>query len=242
MVFYIRQLQEKCHKQKRPLYLTFIDVTKAFNMGTRTGLYTLLPRIGCPPNLLKMIMSFHDAMMGTLQYDGSSADSFPIKSSVKQGCVLAHTLFGIFFSLLLRYAFHESDDGIFLHTRSNGNLFKLLHLRAKTRVHRVLIREIRFADDAVIAMHSEESLQRLISRFADACRVLPHHQPDENQHHGPTCRHHPSFPRDACVGLVMCGERKTVTSQRTSSKASSPPVHVPPDDLPCASRTCARET
>ncbi|KAK3785160.1 hypothetical protein RRG08_021959 [Elysia crispata] len=37
-------------------------------------------------------------------YDGSSSDPFPIKSGVKQGCVLAPTQFGIFFSLLLRYA------------------------------------------------------------------------------------------------------------------------------------------
>ena len=170
MVFSIRQLQEKCREQRRPLYLAFIDLTKAFDLVSRTGLFTLLLRIGCPPKLLKMIMSFHDGMMGTVQYDGSSSDPFPIKSGVKQGCVLAPTLFGIFFSLLLRYAFHESDDGIFLHTRSDGNLFNLARLRAKTKVQQVLIREVLFADDAALTSHSEEALQRLISRFADACK------------------------------------------------------------------------
>ncbi|MCJ8749798.1 hypothetical protein PDJAM_G00180330 [Pangasius djambal] len=84
-----------------------------------------------------MVESFHDNTFGTVQYDGSSSDPFPIKSGVKQGCVLTPTLFGIFFSLLLRYAFSESGDGIFLHTRCDGNLFNLARLRAKTKVHRI---------------------------------------------------------------------------------------------------------
>ena len=145
-----------------------------------------------PPKLLKVIMSFRHGMMCTVQFDGSSSDPFPIKSGVKQGCVLALTLFGIFFSLLLPYLFHESEDGIFVHTRSNDNLFNLWHLRAKTKVHRVLTREMLFADDAALATYSQEALQRLISCFTNACRVLPHHQPEVNQYHGPTCRHHPN--------------------------------------------------
>ena len=155
--------------QKRPLYLAFINLTKAFDLVSRNGLFALLERIGCPPKLLKMITSFHDDMNGTVQFDGSSSDPFPIKNGVKQGCVLAPTLFGVFFSLLLCYAFRESEDGIFLHTRSDGNLFNLARLRAKTKVRRVLIREMLFADDAALTAHTEEALQRLITRFAEAC-------------------------------------------------------------------------
>lgn len=170
MIFSLRQLQEKCREQRRPLFLAFIDLTKAFDLVSRKGLFTLLQRIGCPPKLLRMIVSFHEDMQGTVNYDGSSSDPFPIRSGVKQGCVLAPTLFGIFFSLLLSYAFKESEDGVYLHTRSDGNLFNLARLRAKTKVRKVLIREMLFADDAALAAHTEESLQRLISCFAHACR------------------------------------------------------------------------
>ncbi|GFS21693.1 hypothetical protein ElyMa_003344900 [Elysia marginata] len=41
-------------------------------------------------------------------------------SGEKQICVQVPTLFGIYFSLLY-YAFHGSEDGIFLHSRSDGN-------------------------------------------------------------------------------------------------------------------------
>ena len=40
------------------------------------------------------------------------------------------TLFGIFFSLVLSYVFKSSDDGVYLHTRSDGQLFNLARLKA----------------------------------------------------------------------------------------------------------------
>ncbi len=169
MIFSLRQLQEKCREQRQPLYIAFIDLTKAFDLVSRKGLFTLLHRIGCPPKLLKMVTSFHDKMKGTVQYGGLYSEAFPIRSGVKQGCVLAPTLFGIFFSLLLRHAFSQSEDGVFIRTRSDGNLFNLARLRAKTKVRRVLIREMLFADDAALTAHTEDALQRLISSFARAC-------------------------------------------------------------------------
>ena len=170
MVFSVRQLQEKCREQRQPLYLAFIDLTKAFDLVSRTGLFTLLQRVGCPPKLLSIISSFHNNMMGTVFYDGSNSDPFPIKSGVKQGCVLAPTLFGIFFSLLLSYAFKDNEDGVFLHSRSDGNLFNLARLRTLSKVRCVLIREMLFADDAALAAHRQEVLQRLITCFSDACK------------------------------------------------------------------------
>ena len=169
MIFSLRQLQEKCREQRRPLYIAFIDLTKAFDLVSMSGLFTLLRRIGSPPpKLLRMITSFHKEMKGTVQYDGSSSDPFPIKSGVKQGCVLAPTLFGILFSLL-RYAFSESEEGIYLHTRSDGSMFNLARLRAKTKVHKVLVREMLFADDAAIKAQTGAALQELINCFAQAC-------------------------------------------------------------------------
>ena len=82
MIFSLSQLQEKCREQRRPLYIAFIGLTKALDLVSRAGLFTLLQRIGCPPKLLRMITSFHEDMKGAVQYNGSSSDSFPIKSGV----------------------------------------------------------------------------------------------------------------------------------------------------------------
>lgn len=79
-----------------------------------------------------MVVSFHTNMKGKILFDGSTSEPFFINSGVKQGCVLAPNLFGIFFSLLLSYAFGSSTDGVYLHTRSDRKLFSLVRLRAKT--------------------------------------------------------------------------------------------------------------
>ena len=168
-IFSLRQLQEKCREQRKPLYIALIDLTKTFDLVSRKGLFTLLQRVGCPPKLLRMITSFHKDMQGTVQYDSSTSDPFSIKSEVKQGCVLTPTLFGIFFFLLLSYALSQSEDGVYLHTRSDGNLFNLAHLREKIKFWKVLIREMLFADNAALNAHTEGALQRLISSFAHAC-------------------------------------------------------------------------
>ena len=83
MIFSLHQSQEKCCEQRWPLYITFIDLTKAFDLVSRKGLFTLLQRIGCCPRILRMITSFHDGMWSTVQYDGSSSDPFPIRNGVK---------------------------------------------------------------------------------------------------------------------------------------------------------------
>ena len=48
MIFSLRQLQEKCREQHMPLYIAFIDLTKAFDLVSRDGLFKVLPKIGCP--------------------------------------------------------------------------------------------------------------------------------------------------------------------------------------------------
>ena len=82
MIFTLRQLQEKCREQQRPLYIVFVDLTKAFDLVSRKGLFQLLEKIGCPQKLLKVLISFHEGMTGTVLFDGSSSAAFPITSGV----------------------------------------------------------------------------------------------------------------------------------------------------------------
>ena len=152
-----------------PLYIAFIDLTKAFDLVSRDGLFKILTKIGCPPKLQSITESFHSGMKGTVQFNGSLSEPFEIRSGVKQGCVLAPTLFGIFFAMLLKHAFGDATEGIYLRTRSDGRLFNLTRLRAKTKVQDVLIRDMLFADDAAIATHTQQDLQSLMDCFSQAC-------------------------------------------------------------------------
>ena len=169
MIFSLRQIQEKCREQNKPLYMCFVDLAKAFDTVSRAGLFSVLDRIGCPPQLLSLIASFHENMKATIQFDGEVSDNFQVQSGVKQGCVLAPTLFGIYFSVLLQCAFQNSMEGVYLRTRSDGKLFKIARLRAKTKTRSILIRELLFADDAALVCHSQEDLQAMLNRLHRAC-------------------------------------------------------------------------
>ena len=91
-------------------------------------------------------------------------------ASNKGACVLAPTIFGFCFGLLLTHSFDTTTKGIYLRTRSDGRLFNLARLRAKTKVRDVLIRDMLFVDDAAVATHTQEELQSLMDCFSLACR------------------------------------------------------------------------
>ena len=172
MIFSLCQVQEKCRKQKQPLYLVFIDLTKAFDLVSRDGPFKMLPIFGCPPKLLSLIRSFHNGMLSTVHFVGDISNAFGNKSGVKQGCVLAPTFFGIFFALLLKHAFGTSSDGVYLHRRTDGRLFNITRLRSKSKTSKVTVRDLLFADDAAIASHTQDGLQRLMDRLSNACDLF----------------------------------------------------------------------
>lgn len=60
MVFVLRQLQEKCREQNKGLYATFVDLTKALDTVSRSGLWLILERLGCPPKFLQMVIQLHE--------------------------------------------------------------------------------------------------------------------------------------------------------------------------------------
>ena len=70
-VFTSRQLQEKFIEQQCPLYVAFIDLTKAFDLITRSGLFAILRLFGCSDTLLSIILKLHDDMHATVHVNGS---------------------------------------------------------------------------------------------------------------------------------------------------------------------------
>ncbi|PFX12887.1 hypothetical protein AWC38_SpisGene23083 [Stylophora pistillata] len=109
--------------------------------------------------------------VGTVQYDENRSEAFDINSGVKQGCVLAPTLFNIF-SLILNHAFKSSEERILIRSRSDGRLFNPARLRAKTKVRKVAIRDLLFADDVALVARGAEKLQLLLNQFSDACEAF----------------------------------------------------------------------
>ena len=169
MIFSVRQLQEKCRKQRQDLYLLFVDLTKAFDTVCRAGLWYILAKLGCPAKFTHMVRSFHDGMLARVLEHGMVSEPIPVTNGVKQGCVLAPTLFSILFATMLQQALSKSNAGVSINCRTDGKAFDLRRLKAKTKVYEALLRDFLFADDCALAATSEEDLQELADNLSDAC-------------------------------------------------------------------------
>ena len=93
-----------------------------------------------------------------------------VTNGVKQGCVLAPTLFSIFLSALLDEAFRDMGDGVYLQSRQSADLFNVAHFRAKTKTIMILMRELLFADDSALVAHSAEEMQKNRGCFSNASK------------------------------------------------------------------------
>ncbi|KAJ7406007.1 hypothetical protein WISP_136332 [Willisornis vidua] len=76
---------------------------------SRKGLWQILDHLGCPPKFLKMIILLHEDQCGQVKYGDALSKPFAITNDVKQGCVLAPTLFTVFFSMMHQRAVVDID-------------------------------------------------------------------------------------------------------------------------------------
>ena len=128
MMFVIRRLQELARKKRIPLYVRFIDLTKAYDSVDRTLLWTVLARFGVPQIMISVIRQFHDGMRACVRLDDRVCSRwFAVEQGLRQGCVLAPLLFNIFFTAIIQLAStrFKADKGI---------MDALVHLRKKRGV------------------------------------------------------------------------------------------------------------
>ena len=168
MIFSARQLQEKCREQQKPLYMGFIDLTKAFDSVKRELLWEILSRYGCPPKFINILRLLHDDMSVTVMANGNFTEPFKVKSGVKQGCVAAPTLFSLFIAAVLHLIQDKLPPGISINYRTDGGIFNLSRLKARTKVNVNSVVELQYADDNVVCAQTENDLQMILNAFADA--------------------------------------------------------------------------
>jgi hypothetical protein len=123
----------------------------------------------CPKKFMSLVKQMHAGMQARVLEHGELSEPFPVTNGVKQGCVLAPTLFCIMFSAMLTYAFRDGDIGTDIKFCLDGKYFNIRRLQAKTKVQLYTIRDLLFADDYALYASSESDLQASVNKFAEAC-------------------------------------------------------------------------
>ena len=178
IMFVIRRLQELAREKRIPLYMCFIDLTKAYDSIDRTLLRTVLARFGVPQNMIAAISQFQDGMRACVRLDDWVYPRwFAVEQGLCQGCVLAPLLFYIFFAVVINLAStcFKADEGI---------MSALVHLKKKRAVggqgeatagESVLATPLwgmLYADDAGVVSRSPEQLRKMMEVIVVVCAAF----------------------------------------------------------------------
>ena len=93
MIFTARQLLEKCQEQNVDLYMTFVDLTKAFDTISREGLWKIMIKFDCPAKFIAMVRQFHNGMLTRVQNDSEFSDPFLVTRLCTSFNTIQHDVF-----------------------------------------------------------------------------------------------------------------------------------------------------
>lgn len=159
----LKQIQEKCVEQNMPLYMVFVDFTKAFDTVDRTTLWKILLKLECPNHFTNLISALHAGVKASVRLKGELSDPFEVNNGVKQGCVVAPTLFSIFLTIELNRAFNDCTREVWNQSRPRPDLSNLNQYKSVNKTQKVLVRELTFADDIAFIAHNHDDAQEIIS-------------------------------------------------------------------------------
>ena len=94
-----------------PVFLCFIDLCKAYDSVNRNLLWAVLRRVyNFPEKFVSIIEALHKETYRVVRFEGQLSEEYKVESGVKQGDVLAPTLFNLFLDVIIRTARMKHPD------------------------------------------------------------------------------------------------------------------------------------
>ena len=159
MIFCARQLVEKVIEHNTRIFMLFIDLWKAYDSIPHDALWHVLQKFGIPRSIINVIHSLHVGMQAEVTVDSQVAPMFEVCNGLRQGCVIAPTLFNHYFVLVIeQWRTKCSEIGVDVHYKCGG---RLVGQRTR-RPSKVRVTELLFADDAAAVGTSREGWSMLL--------------------------------------------------------------------------------
>ena len=111
-IFALRNILEQSLEWNTSLCINFIDFQKAFDSVHRESLWKILQAYGLPPKIINLIKMFYDNFECSIILGNTIAEAFPVKSGVRQGCILSPILFLVTIDWVMRQATSLRSRGI----------------------------------------------------------------------------------------------------------------------------------
>ncbi|KAG0730184.1 LINE-1 retrotransposable element ORF2 protein [Chionoecetes opilio] len=151
-ILVLRVLVERRREFRQGMLAAYVDLKKAFDSVHRESLWDLLRLRGIPARTIGLITGLYSGTESAVKCGAGVSSFFPVNTGVRQGCVLAPSLFNACMDWVLDKVVDQSDCGA-----SVGN---------------TKITDLVFADDAVIFAESLEVLVMALEALHEEAKPL----------------------------------------------------------------------
>nr|KAG5701747.1 hypothetical protein BaRGS_004349 [Batillaria attramentaria] len=144
----LRIILEQSIEWQSPLYTSFVDFEKAFDSVDREAIWKLMQHYGIPSKLINIIQQLYEDSTCQIIHNGKLTNPFPVKTGVRQGCILSPTIFLVVIDWIMRGTTEGSTTGI------QWTFTKQLE-------------DLDFADDISLLSHKQQHAQSKLTRLAE---------------------------------------------------------------------------
>ena len=111
-IFALRQVLEKRWEFALPVYCAFIDLEKAYDSVWREGMWKISEYYGIPKIIVELLRSWYTGISSCVRVDGGEGEWFPIRTGLRQGCVLSPSLFNVYMDAMMRKVTEGAPGGV----------------------------------------------------------------------------------------------------------------------------------
>ena len=178
MMFVIRLPQELVRKKRIPLYVCFIDLTKAYDSLDQTLLWTVLARFGVLQNMISAIRQFHDGMRACVRLDDRVCSAwFTEEQGLRQGRVLAPLLFNILVAAVINVAYtrfkaNKDTMDALVHTRKKRETGGWGEATVGEPAVATPLWGMLYADNTGVVSQSSEQLRKMMRVIVVVCAAF----------------------------------------------------------------------
>ena len=150
-LFTLSALIDDTRHRKGSLYLSFIDVQKAYDSVDRSMLWRRLEEMGIPSSVVAILQSLYQDTTRRITWRGEMTEPFHTSRGLRQGCPLSPTLFALYIASIPD-SLKETGAGVMI----DGSQLPVLC----------------YADDLVLISRSHQGTKRLMQCLLVELKLL----------------------------------------------------------------------
>ncbi|KAK6185461.1 hypothetical protein SNE40_007689 [Patella caerulea] len=158
-LFSLCAIMSYLRSQKKKLFCTFIDFSKAFDQVWRIGLWYKVLNSGITGKCFNVIYNMYQDIKSSVKYKNKISATFPCKIGVRQGENLSPLLFALYLNDLEAFLLNHDCKGVQTEYYENELLNYLK------------IFELLYADDTVLFADNVNNMNIMLNAFGEYCTL-----------------------------------------------------------------------